>query len=65
MNLNHGYVEKKVRIEEYKNFVDCFSGKWVRNYKEHKNFLPLDEESKLDLYSKAKLINIIDCGYKI
>jgi len=60
LNLNHGYVEKKVRIEEYKNFVDCFNGKWVRNYKEHKDFLPLDEESKLDLYSKAKLINIIE-----
>ena len=60
LNLNHGKVSKKTRILEYKEYVKYFSGKFMRNYDGNENFLPLDEESKLDLYSKAKLINIIE-----
>ena len=60
LNLNHGKVTKDTRIQEYEKYVDFFSGKFMRSYKENKEYLPLDEESKLDLFGKARLINIIE-----
>lgn len=60
LKLNHGKVTREVRIKEYKDYVDFFSGKFITKYNDNENYLPLDEESKLDLYSKAKLINIIE-----
>ncbi len=60
LNLNHGKVTKDTRIQEYKKYVEFFSGKFMRSYNENKEYLPLDEESKLDLFGKAKLINIIE-----
>lgn len=60
LNLNHGKVTKDTRIQEYKNYVNYFSGKFMTNYDNNEKYLPLDEESKLDLFSKAKLINVIE-----
>jgi len=60
LNLNHGKVTKDTRIQEYEKYVEFFSGKFMRSYKENKKYLPLDEESKLDLFGKARLINIIE-----
>jgi len=61
LNLRHKYVSKEERIVEYQNYVDSLNGRFIRPYSQAKNIqLPVDMESKLDLVSKADLVNAIE-----
>lgn len=59
LNLNHGFVSRESRIQEYQEYVKYFGGQLVSvDVVEHST--PLDFESRLDLFPKAALVKIIE-----
>lgn len=55
LQLNHAFIDKKKRDDEFKNYVNYFDGTWVKGKFGDIEF-PLDEDGKLDLFPKRKLI---------
>ena len=56
MNLNHGYVDRKSRENEFIEYVNHFNGKWING--EYGN-IHFDEDGSLDYFPK-KLISGIE-----
>ena len=55
LQLGHGYVSREQRIAEYKEYVKYFDGEFISD-NNIKCDLPLDFESKLDLFPRAQLV---------
>ena len=59
LNMYHGSVSRKTRIDEYKKYVEYFNGKFITP--EHGEMrLPLDMESRLDTVPRAQLVKLIE-----
>jgi len=59
LNMYHGKVSRKTRVDEYIKYVDYFNGKFITPSNEG-DILPLDMEGKLDLVPRAKLVRLIE-----
>ncbi len=59
LNMYHGFVSRDDRLQEYENYVNYFSGTWIKTKIENLE-LPLDMESKLDLVPTAKLVKLME-----
>ena len=57
VRLNHGYIEKDVRKQEFLDYVNYFRGTLIKGKFGNIEF-PLDEDGMLDLFSRKDLI----CG---
>lgn len=56
MELHHcGFLSREQRLSEYQTYVDHWGATWHNH-----DVLPLDMESKLDMYSRAKLVAHIE-----
>ena len=55
INLNHEYIDKKVREKEFLEYVNYFNGTLIKG-KFGNILFPLDEDGKLDIFSKKELI---------
>jgi LmbE family N-acetylglucosaminyl deacetylase len=60
--LNHtGLVKKETRADEYKDFVEFFSGHWITHLSADSSVqLPLDCDGSLYAYNYSKLVRIIE-----
>jgi len=59
LKLHHRFVTKQERLEEYQKFVEYFNGTWVKP-KNDSHQLPLDYESRLDTFSRASLVGLVE-----
>ena len=59
LNMNHAFVPRESRLKEYQEFVDYFNGNWVKSSLGNDS-LPLDYESRLDSFSKSRLVAMIE-----
>ena len=59
LSMYHGFVSRDERLDEYSNYVNYFSGTWLKT-KNNDLELPLDMESKLDLIPRAKLVKLME-----
>ena len=59
LEMYHGFVSREDRLKEYEAYVNHFSGQWLRP-SDNKFELPLDQESKLDLVPKSKLVRLVE-----
>ena len=59
LQLNHAFIEKNKRDEEFSNYVNYYGGKWIKGKYGDITF-PLDQDGNLDVFPKRKLINGIE-----
>lgn len=59
LDMYHRSVSREERLKEYENYVNHFSGTWLKTELDDLHF-PLDMESKLDLIPKARLVKLME-----
>jgi LmbE family N-acetylglucosaminyl deacetylase len=59
LDLNHGFVDRQVRIDEYKTYAEYFGGR-VLSVEIGPNKTPIDFESRLEASERAKIVRMIE-----
>jgi len=59
LHMYHGFVSRQTRMNEYQNYVDCFSAKWIRPTIDEYQ-LPIDKESILDKVNRSLIVRLLE-----